>query len=423
MRFTLEELGARAPGRSVEVRVHPFGAVQCIEGPPTPVAPHRTSWRRMPSPGSRSRPALGSGPRPWRPATCGSASLSRASFPVASAADSRSSASATASASACSVGRVPSARDRASARATLSDALVSTRAACVAAASASRRRSRPSRARSVAAPSASAVSSDRAASAGRVSLSTRPTSWPTQSARTPHASTRSAGSSVGHPHASRPARLTRNCRHPASYDARSSVTRAWASPRSLRATLRAASVSEARPSAAAMPPRRSARNDARDARSAPGWASASERSRSSSVRWLPASWAARCVASLSASRTLRSAALTAARASNSAALAGARSSASRVAGSASTRRSHTGQSSPTVSCVRRSAARPAACAACTCWAASSRTRWAASRAVCRAASCAPAASRSTARRPISSTTDARCCSNPSDWRVSAASPA
>lgn len=33
VRYTLEELGARAPGRSVEVRVPPFGAVQCIEGP------------------------------------------------------------------------------------------------------------------------------------------------------------------------------------------------------------------------------------------------------------------------------------------------------------------------------------------------------------------------------------------------------
>ena len=28
-RYTLEELAARAPGRSVEVRVPPFGAVQC----------------------------------------------------------------------------------------------------------------------------------------------------------------------------------------------------------------------------------------------------------------------------------------------------------------------------------------------------------------------------------------------------------
>ena len=33
VRYTLEELAARAPGRSVEVRVPPYGAVQCIEGP------------------------------------------------------------------------------------------------------------------------------------------------------------------------------------------------------------------------------------------------------------------------------------------------------------------------------------------------------------------------------------------------------
>jgi Bacterial SCP ortholog len=32
-RFLLEELAARAPGRSVEVRVPPYGAVQCVEGP------------------------------------------------------------------------------------------------------------------------------------------------------------------------------------------------------------------------------------------------------------------------------------------------------------------------------------------------------------------------------------------------------
>ena len=30
---SLAELARRAPGRSVEVRVPPFGAVQCIEGP------------------------------------------------------------------------------------------------------------------------------------------------------------------------------------------------------------------------------------------------------------------------------------------------------------------------------------------------------------------------------------------------------
>lgn len=33
VRYTLEELSSRAPGRSVEVRVPPFGAVQCVEGP------------------------------------------------------------------------------------------------------------------------------------------------------------------------------------------------------------------------------------------------------------------------------------------------------------------------------------------------------------------------------------------------------
>lgn len=33
VRYTLEELASRAPGRSVEVRVPPHGAVQCIEGP------------------------------------------------------------------------------------------------------------------------------------------------------------------------------------------------------------------------------------------------------------------------------------------------------------------------------------------------------------------------------------------------------
>ncbi len=33
VRFTLEELVARAPGRAVEVRVPPAGAVQALEGP------------------------------------------------------------------------------------------------------------------------------------------------------------------------------------------------------------------------------------------------------------------------------------------------------------------------------------------------------------------------------------------------------
>jgi Bacterial SCP ortholog len=33
VRFTLEELSERAPGRTLEVRVPPYGAVQCVEGP------------------------------------------------------------------------------------------------------------------------------------------------------------------------------------------------------------------------------------------------------------------------------------------------------------------------------------------------------------------------------------------------------
>ena len=33
VRYTLEEVTARAPGNSVEVRVPPFGVTQCVEGP------------------------------------------------------------------------------------------------------------------------------------------------------------------------------------------------------------------------------------------------------------------------------------------------------------------------------------------------------------------------------------------------------
>lgn len=33
VRHTIEELAERAPGRSVEVRVPPFAATQCVEGP------------------------------------------------------------------------------------------------------------------------------------------------------------------------------------------------------------------------------------------------------------------------------------------------------------------------------------------------------------------------------------------------------
>ena len=54
VRFTLEELGTRAPGRSVEVRVPPFGAVQCLEGPrhtrgtpPNVVEADAETWLRL----------------------------------------------------------------------------------------------------------------------------------------------------------------------------------------------------------------------------------------------------------------------------------------------------------------------------------------------------------------------------------------
>ncbi len=51
VRFSLEELAAVAPGRSLEVRVPPFGAVQCIEGsvhrrgtPPAVVEMSAETW-------------------------------------------------------------------------------------------------------------------------------------------------------------------------------------------------------------------------------------------------------------------------------------------------------------------------------------------------------------------------------------------
>jgi hypothetical protein len=51
VRFTLEELSVVAPGRSVEVRVPPFGAVQCVEGtthtrgtPPNVVETDAQTW-------------------------------------------------------------------------------------------------------------------------------------------------------------------------------------------------------------------------------------------------------------------------------------------------------------------------------------------------------------------------------------------
>lgn len=54
VRYTLEELAARAPGRSTEVRVPPYGAVQCVEGlthrrgtPPNVVETDPQTWLGM----------------------------------------------------------------------------------------------------------------------------------------------------------------------------------------------------------------------------------------------------------------------------------------------------------------------------------------------------------------------------------------
>jgi hypothetical protein len=51
VRFTLEELAARHPGRAVEVRVPPYGATQCVAGtthtrgtPPNVVETEAVSW-------------------------------------------------------------------------------------------------------------------------------------------------------------------------------------------------------------------------------------------------------------------------------------------------------------------------------------------------------------------------------------------
>lgn len=54
VRFALEELAALAPGGSVEVRVPPYGATQCIEGthhtrgtPPNVVETDPDTWLRL----------------------------------------------------------------------------------------------------------------------------------------------------------------------------------------------------------------------------------------------------------------------------------------------------------------------------------------------------------------------------------------
>lgn len=54
VRYTLEELATTAPGRTVEVRVPPHGAVQCIEGPvhtrgtpPNVIETDAATWLRL----------------------------------------------------------------------------------------------------------------------------------------------------------------------------------------------------------------------------------------------------------------------------------------------------------------------------------------------------------------------------------------
>jgi hypothetical protein len=54
VRYTLEELAARAPGPTTEVRVPPFGAIQCLAGPrhtrgtpPNVVETDPQTWMRL----------------------------------------------------------------------------------------------------------------------------------------------------------------------------------------------------------------------------------------------------------------------------------------------------------------------------------------------------------------------------------------
>lgn len=68
VRHTLAELGARAPGRSVEVRVPPFGVVQCVAGPthtrgtpPNVVETDPETWLRLATGTATWAEALASG--------------------------------------------------------------------------------------------------------------------------------------------------------------------------------------------------------------------------------------------------------------------------------------------------------------------------------------------------------------------------
>ena len=68
VRWSLEELAERAPGHATEVRVPPFGAVQCVEGPrhtrgtpPNVVETDASTWLALVTGRLRWDEALGSG--------------------------------------------------------------------------------------------------------------------------------------------------------------------------------------------------------------------------------------------------------------------------------------------------------------------------------------------------------------------------
>ncbi|WP_426764165.1 sterol carrier family protein [Pseudarthrobacter sp. 1G09] len=68
VRYTLEEVTARAPGNSVEVRVPPFGVTQCVEGPrhtrgtpPNVIECDAATWLAMATGGLAWADAVGAG--------------------------------------------------------------------------------------------------------------------------------------------------------------------------------------------------------------------------------------------------------------------------------------------------------------------------------------------------------------------------
>jgi hypothetical protein len=68
VRWSLEELADRAPGHATEVRVPPFGAVQCVEGPrhtrgtpPNVVETDAATWLALVTGGLGWGEAVGSG--------------------------------------------------------------------------------------------------------------------------------------------------------------------------------------------------------------------------------------------------------------------------------------------------------------------------------------------------------------------------